>query len=154
MENLYPKFSRDCSDPSVEVNFFVVFGVLFSGVTGIMSGANMSGELVSPGKSIPLGTLSACLFTFSVLGVLAFLTCLTCDPNFLLHDCNYMSTISIWPPSVAIGVFLATFSASLNNLIGASRVLEAMAKDVLFGPFLAFITKVSFLFLASPDITN
>ena len=138
-----PRYSRDCSDPLVQVNFFIVFGVLFSGVTGIMSGANMSGELVSPQKSIPKGTLSACLFTFLTLSLLALLTALTCEPAVLLHDCNYMSTISIWPPVVAIGVLLATFSASLNNMIGASRVLEAVAKDVLFGPFLTFVNQVS-----------
>ena len=107
-----------------------------------MSGANMSGELVAPAKSIPKGTLSACAFSFFILLSLSFFTALTCDPNLLLHDCNYMSTISVWPPIVAIGVLLATFSASLNYMIGGSRVLEAVARDVLFGPFLGFIKKV------------
>lgn len=139
--NLLPRYARDCSDATTEVSFFTVFGVLFSGVTGIMAGANMSGELVAPGKNIPRGTLSACLFTLTILLLLSILTGLTCDPAMLLHNCMYMSSISIWPPAVAVGVLLATFSASLNNLIGASRVLEAVAKDVLFGPFLGFISK-------------
>ena len=140
--NFYPRYTRDCSDPTLSVNFFIVFGVLFSGVTGIMSGANMSGELISPRNSIPRGTLAACFFTLSLLSVISLITALTCEPLILLHDCNYMSSLSLWPPIVAIGVLLATFSASLNNLIGASRVLEAVAKDVVFGPFLDFVNKV------------
>ena len=144
-QNLYPKYVRDCSadDPSdVQLNFFIVFGVLFSGVTGIMSGANMSGELIAPSKSIPKGTLGACFFTLSILSLVSLMTAMTCETTILLHDCNFMSSLSVWPPIIAIGVLLATFSASLNNLIGASRVLEAVAKDVLFGPFLDFINKV------------
>lgn len=116
--------------------------MLFSGVTGIMSGANLSGELISPQKSIPRGTLTACLFTLLSLTALSILTAMTCEPTLLLLDCNYLSTLSVWPPIVAIGVLLATFSASLNNMVGGSRVLEAVAKDVLFGPFLTFINRV------------
>ena len=87
--------------------------------------------------------MSACLFTFILFITISLLTALTCDSTLLLHDCNYMSKISIWSPIVAMGVLLATFSASLNNMIGGSRVLEAVAKDVLFGPFLTYINKVS-----------
>ena len=56
-----------------------------------------------------LGTLSACLFSLTLFLSLSLLTAITCDPTLLFHDCNYMSTISIWSPIVAIGVLLATF---------------------------------------------
>lgn len=136
-----PKFEFDCSDAKAEVSFFTVFGVLFSGVTGIMSGANMSGELLSPGRSIPTGTLGACLFTLSILTSMSLLTALTCTPSLVLHDCMYLTEFSLWTPIVTIGVFFATFSASLNNLIGASRILEAVGRDVLVGQFLAFFAR-------------
>lgn len=42
--NLWPKYGKDYSSDGDQVDFATVFGVLFSGVTGVMAGANMSGE--------------------------------------------------------------------------------------------------------------
>ena len=139
--NLYPSYSQDCEDPESKVDFFTVFGVLFSGVTGIMAGANLSGDLKSPARSIPQGTLSACLTTFTTFILLALLTSLTCDPALLHNDCMYMVKFTAWKPFVLVGVILATWSASLSNVIGGSKVLQAVAEDTIFGPFLSFINK-------------
>ena len=101
----------------------------------------MSGDLKSPGTSIPSGTLSALGITFTTYILLSLLTTLTCDPNLLHNDCMYMLQFTFWKPLVLIGVLLATWSASLSNMIGSSRVLQAVAEDTIFGPFLSFINK-------------
>ncbi|VVD04858.1 unnamed protein product [Leptidea sinapis] len=116
-ENLYPQYGRDyTTDDGELVDFASVFGVLFTGVTGVMAGANMS----------------ALLFTGISYVLLTFLTAATCSRALLQNNYVYLLPINIWKPFIAVGMLTATFSAGLSNLIGASRVLEALAKDNIF----------------------
>ena len=131
--NLYSNYSIDYISEE-KIGFKDTFGVLFSGVTGIMAGANMSGELKNPGKAIPYGTLYACVCTFLTYCIILLVVAATVSHDVLVN--NYLFMGYLWLPSsftVYTGVALATLSASMANMIGASRVLRAIADDEIFG---------------------
>ena len=43
-----------------------------------------------------------------------------------------MELISAWGPLIYIGCFAATLSSAIASLVGAPRVLQALAKDKLY----------------------
>ena len=95
-------FKQDCSNRLNQVDFVTVFAVMFSGVTGVMAGVNMSAELKNPGKSIPNGTLWACATTGVMLIVEMILIALTCSRSLIYNDCFFMEEFTLWRPIIGI----------------------------------------------------
>lgn len=56
-----------------DANFWRVFAIFFPAVTGIMAGANMSGDLKDPRRAIPMGTMSAIFVTMIIYILIAYM---------------------------------------------------------------------------------
>ncbi|KAJ9588117.1 hypothetical protein L9F63_018508, partial [Diploptera punctata] len=155
----------------VDHDFFSVFAVFFPAVTGIVAGANLSGDLKDPSSAIPIGTILAIIVTFVSYVGYAFMmggcvlrtasgnvteylqvkgtseawsvfsncTGRSC-PYGLQNDSQAMELASSWGPLIYGGCFAATLSSAIASLVGAPRVLQALAKDKLY-PLIGFFSK-------------
>ncbi len=119
--------------------FWVVFAVFFPAVTGIMAGVNMSGDLAEPRKSIPRGTLAAIGVSYVLYMIIPVVLDRRADSASLVDDPLIMRQLSFWGPAILLGVWGATLSSALGSILGAPRILQALARDgVLPGPMRRF----------------
>jgi amino acid transporter len=109
------------------IGFWAVFAVFFPASTGIMAGANMSGELKNPRKSIPLGTMGAIGLSLVIYLALAYWLAASATNEELVSNYTVMIDKAAWGPAVLAGLLGATFSSALSSLVGAPRILQALA---------------------------
>ncbi len=119
-------------------SFFTMFALFFPAATGVMAGANMSGDLRDPARSIPRGTLAAVGATTLVYLSLVFLLGGASPRNELVGNSLAIKGIAWAPMFVTAGVFAATLSSGLGSMMGAPRILQALARDDIF-PGLRFL---------------
>ncbi len=110
-------------------SFWVVFAVFFPAVTGIMAGVNMSGDLKEPGRSIPRGTIAAVLVGYAIYMILPVFLAMRADADQLVRDPLIMRRMALWGDAIVLGVWGATLSSAVGSILGAPRVLQALARD-------------------------
>lgn len=112
-----------------DAGFWRVFAVFFPAVTGIMAGANLSGDLKDPRRSIPLGTITAVLVTMIIYIALAYTAARIAVPEELRTNQLIMVDKALWGQSVIAGIMGATLSSALGSMLGAPRILQALAEQ-------------------------
>uniref|UniRef100_A0A5S6QD85 Amino acid permease/ SLC12A domain-containing protein n=1 Tax=Trichuris muris TaxID=70415 RepID=A0A5S6QD85_TRIMR len=127
----------------MSTSFFVLMAIFFPSVTGIMTGANMSGDLRDPQQSIPVGTIAATVTT-SVIYLSLIIIYGGSISGPILRDKygvslggKMVAAVLAWPSDwiLLIGSFTSCIGAALQCLCSAPRLLQSIAKDNLL-PFL------------------
>ncbi|KAH7642587.1 solute carrier family 12 member kcc isoform X2 [Dermatophagoides farinae] len=127
----------------ISTSFAILVSIYFPSCTGILAGSNRSGDLADAQKAIPLGTIAAQLTTSFVYLSVIFLFGASYNPLFIRDKFGeslgkeLAVTLISWPhPTIILaGALLSTFGAALQSLVGAPRLLQAIAKDQII-PFL------------------
>ena len=128
---------------NITVGFWVVFAVFFPAVTGIEAGVNMSGDLKDPARSIPRGTLAALGVGFLVYITMPFFFSIWADSATLIEDPLIMRRMAYFGPLILLGAMGATLSSAMGSILGAPRVLQAMARDGVLPRPLRFLGRGS-----------
>uniref|UniRef100_A0A669B2W7 Solute carrier family 12 member 3 n=1 Tax=Oreochromis niloticus TaxID=8128 RepID=A0A669B2W7_ORENI len=164
IENLTPSWRGP------DGNFFRQFAIFFPACTGILSGANISGDLKDPSTAIPKGTLMAIFCTTlsastvrdasgnmtdlmtgnSTSGCLGpacklgwnFTTCVQSQTcsQGLANYSQVMGLISGSYYLIVAGVFAATLSSALGFLVSAPKIFQCLCKDNVY-PYISFFGK-------------
>jgi len=131
-DNAWPSYEIDekCGDKLC--NFGIVFAILFPAVTGIMEGANLSGDLKNPNRDISRGTLAAIFAAISTYVILIFAIAGGFPRETLRTNMSVIENVA-WPSKyiIIIGISIAAFSSALGSVFGGARVLQRLGRDDL-----------------------
>ncbi|GET33366.1 Na-K-Cl cotransporter [Prolixibacter bellariivorans] len=124
--------------------FYIVFAIIFPAFTGMTAGVGLSGDLRSPKRSIPIGTLSATVLGMIVYIFIAWKLYTSASPDLLVNDQLVMGKIALGGALVVpIGLAASTLSSALGSVLVAPRTLQAIAQDNSFpyGKINRFLSK-------------
>jgi len=119
------------------LTFWQGFAIFFPALTGIEAGMAMSGNLKDPSRSLSWGNLWSLLFAASIYTSLALFLWWIFTPRVLQSSPFVLITQSTVPYLIYIGVWFATLSSALGNLLGAPRMLQMIAEDGIVPEFLS-----------------
>jgi solute carrier family 12 (sodium/potassium/chloride transporter), member 2 len=116
--------------PPERESFWIVFAVFFPAVTGIEAGLALSGELAHPEKALPRGTLGAVLVsTIVYIAIPIFLSRIIVEHDLLITNLMIFRDVAYFGGIIMAGLWGAALSSALGAILGASRTLQALAKD-------------------------
>lgn len=118
----------------IPLGFFTVFAIIFPAFTGMTAGVGLSGDLRDPGKSIPLGTMTATLTGMIIYVFIAYKMALSASPQDLADTSKLVMADIAWQGwwIIPLGLAAATISSALGSIMVAPRTLQAIARDKIF----------------------
>ncbi|KAK9331982.1 amino acid permease-domain-containing protein [Lipomyces starkeyi] len=129
--NTLPMFTAGAagSEMSGRENFRTIFGIFFPATAGIFAGASMSGDLKSPGKSIPKGTLYGLLMTFLFYAIVIIAMAASIPRQLLYTDVQVLQTVNLSKYVILLGEMSTALFSAIVGILGAAKVLQAIARD-------------------------
>ncbi|KAL7747877.1 hypothetical protein RI367_006812 [Sorochytrium milnesiophthora] len=121
-QNLLPEFTAAFTAKDL-------FAILFPSCCGILAGASMSGELKSPSRSIPSGTLYGMGSTLAIYLVSIVLIGASVPREVLLNNYGFMQSYNLLPITYILGVFASCVFGVFGGLIGTANILQAVFRD-------------------------
>lgn len=126
-DNLYSNFSDEPDGDNQD--FHSIFAIFFPALTGIMHGANMSGDLAKPASSIPKGTLWAIFTAAWTYLILMVSFAATIETYRLQEEYFIWNKVAFNSFVISVGIFAATLSCVMGSIIGCGNVLYALSRD-------------------------
>lgn len=126
-ENLLPRFIKGANGSQTKdqrETWSNMFGILFPATGGIFAGASMSGDLKSPSKSIPSGTLYGILLTFVSYALVIVAMAASITRMTFYKNVNVVQDVNISEVLVLLGEVATTSFSVLMGIVSVFPLLR------------------------------